>query len=103
MSKKFSKEYKEKLDIETKKMQEHLETKYRDDLDNLNRKSFQKKKEVEEQNLKITSLKEEIQAHINQIEALIEENTNKDAEIQRMKEEFEMSNFFDIYYTKTGF
>ena len=103
MSKNFNKEYKEKLKEETKKMQEHLEVKYKDDLDNLNSKSFQKEKEVEEQNQKITSLKEEIQAHINQIEALVEENTNKDVEIQRMKEKFEMSNFFDFYYTKTGF
>ena len=103
MSKKFNKVYKDKFDIETKKIQEHMEATYRDDFDRLNSKSSQNEKEIEEQNLKITSLKEKIQAQINQIESLEVENANKDIETQRMKEELEISHFFDIYHIKTGF
>ena len=105
MSKKFNKEYKKKLDIEIKKIQEHLEAKYRDNLDNLNSKFSQNEKEVEEQNIKIISLKEEIKVHINQLEALEEENKNKDVEIERMKEEFKVLPLpsFDLYHTKTRF
>ena len=76
MSKKFNKEYKEKLDIEAKKIQEHLEAKYRDDLDSLNSKFSQNEKEVEEQNLKIISMKEEIKTCIDKIKSL-EENKKR--------------------------
>ena len=105
MTNKFNKEYKEKLDIETKKMQEHLEVKYKDDLDSLNSKFSQNEKEIEAQNLKITSLKEEIKVHINQKETLEEENKNKDVEIERMKEELKVLPLtsFDLYHTKTRF
>ena len=105
MSKKYNKEYKEKLDIETKKMQEHMEAKYRDDLDSFNSKFSQNEKEIKEQNLKMISLKEEIKVHINQIEALEEENKSKDVEIERMKEEFKVLplSSFDLYHTKTRF
>ena len=52
--KKYSKEHKEKLDIETKKILEHLEAKYKEDFDSLNSKFSQNEKEIEEQNLKIS-------------------------------------------------
>ena len=104
MSKKFKKEYKEKLDIETKKIQEHVEAKYRDDLDSLNSKFSQNEKEVEEQNLKIISLKEEIKTYIDKIKSL-EENKKEDIEIEEIKEESKVLSLttFDFYHTKTGF
>ena len=104
MSKKFNKEYKEKLDIETKKIQEFLEAKYRDDLDNLNSKSSQNDKEIEEQNLKIISLKEEIKTYIDKIKSL-EENKKESTEIEEMKEDFKVLPLttFDFYHTKAGF
>ena len=103
MSKKLSKEYKEKHDIETKKIQEHLEAKFRDDLDNLNIKFSQNEKEIEEQNLKIISMKEEIKTHIDKIKSL-EENKKEDTEIEEMKEESKVLPLttFDFYHTKTG-
>ena len=70
MSKKFNKEYKEKLNIETKKIQESVETKYKDDFDSLNNKFSQNEKEIEEQNQKIISLKEEIKTYIDKIKLL---------------------------------
>ena len=104
MSKKFNKEYKEKLDIETMKIQEHLEAKYRDELDSLNIKSSQNEKEVEEQNLKIITLKEEIKTYIDKIKSL-EESKKKDIEIEEMKEESKLTPLitFDFYHKKTGF
>ena len=104
MSKKFSKEYKEKFDTEAKKIQEHLEEKYRDDLDNLNRKFSQNEKEIEEQSLKIISLKEEIKTYIDKIKSL-EENKKEDIEIEEIKEESKVLPLttFDFYHTKTGF
>ena len=102
MSKKYNRESKEKLDIEIKKIQEHLEEKYRDDLDNLNSKFSQNEKEVEEQNLKIISLKEEIKTHIDKIKSL-EENRKEDIEIEEIKEESKVLPLttFDFYHTKT--
>ena len=104
MSKKFSKEYKEKLDIEAKKIQEHLEAKYRGDLDSLNSKSSQNEREIEAQNLKIISLKEEIKTHIDKIKSL-EENKKEDTKIEETKEESKVLPLttFDLYHTKTGF
>ena len=104
MSKKFNKEYKDKLDIEAKKIQEHVEAKYRDNLDNLNSKFSQNKKEVEEQNLKIISSKEEIKSHIDKIKSL-EENKKEDIDIEEIKEESKVLHLttFDFYHTKTGF
>ena len=104
MSKKFSKEYKEKLDIEIKKIQEHLEAKYRDDFDNLNSKFSQNEKDVEEQNLKIISLKEEIKTYIDKIKSL-EENRKEEIKIEEIKEESKVLPLttFDFYHTKTGF
>ena len=104
MSKKFSKEYKEKLDIEAKKIQENVETKYRDDLNSLNNKFSQNEKEVEEQNLKMISLKEEIKTHIDKIKSL-EENKKKEIKIEEIKEESKVLPLttFDFYHTKTGF
>ena len=104
MSKKFNKEYKDKLDIETKKIQEHLETTYRDDLDSLNSKSSQNEKKIEEQNLKIISLKEEIKTYIDKIKSL-EENKKEEIEIEEIKEESKVLPLttFDFYHTKTGF
>ena len=104
MSKKFNNEYKEKLDIETRKIQEHMEAKYRDDLVNLNSKFSQNEKEVEEQNLKIISLKEEIKTYIDKIKSL-EENKKDNIEIEEMKEESKVLPLttFDFYHTKTGF
>ena len=104
MSKKFNKEYKEKLDIEAKKIQEHLEAKYRGDLDSLNSKSSQNEREIEAQNLKIISLKEEIKNHIDKIKSL-EENKKEGTEIEEMKEESKglPLTTFDLYHKKTGF
>ena len=104
MSKKFNKEYNDKLDIEVKKIQEHVEAKYRDDLDNLNSKFSQNEKEVEEQNLKIISLKEEIKTQIEKIKSL-EENKKEYTEIEEMKEDSKVPPLttFDFYHTKTGF
>ena len=104
MSKKFNKEYKEKLDIEIKNIQEHLDAKYRGDLDSLISKSSQNEKEIEEQKLKIISLKEEIKTYIDKIKSL-EENKKKDIENEEMKEGSKVlpSNIFDFYHTKTWF
>ena len=113
MSKKFSKEYKEKLDIEAKKIQKHLEAKYRGDLGSLNRKSYQNEREIEEQNIKITSLKEEIKTHIDKIKSL-EENKKEDTKIEEIKEDTKIEEMkeeskvlplttFDLYHQKTGF
>ena len=103
-SKEFSKEYKEKIDIETNKIQEHLEAKYRGDLDSLNRKSSQNEREIEAQNLKIISLKEEIKTHIDKIKSL-EENKKEGTKIEEMKEESKVLPLttFDFYHKKTGF
>ena len=86
MSKKFNKEYKEKLEIETKKIQEHVEAKYKDVLDNLNSKFSQNEKDVEEQNLKIISLREEIKTYIDKIKSL-EEIKKEEIKIEEIKEE----------------
>ena len=113
MSKKISKEYKEKLDVEAKKIQEHLEAKYRGDLDSLNRKSSQNEREIEAQNLKIISLKEEIKTHIDKIKSL-EENKKEDIKIEEKKEDTKIEETkekskvlplttFDLYHKKTGF
>ena len=104
MSKKFNKEYKDKLDIETKKIQEHVEAKYRDDLDSLKSKFSQNEKEVEEQNLKIISLKEDIKTYIDKIKSL-EENKKEDIKIEEIKEESKVLPLttFDFYHTKTRF
>ena len=74
-----------------------MEVKYRDDLDILNSKSSQNEKEVEEQNLKIVSLKEEIKS--------LEENKKEETEIEEIKEESKVLPLktFDFYHTKTGF
>ena len=74
-----------------------MEVKYRDDLDILNSKSSQNEKEVEEQNLKIVSLKEKIKS--------LEENKKEDTEIEEIKEESKVLPLktFDFYHTKTGF
>ena len=104
MSKKFNKEYKEKLDIETKKIQKHLEVKYRDDLDSLNNKFSQNEKDVEDQNLKIISLKEEIKTYVDKIKSL-EENKKEEIKIEEIKEESKVLPLttFDFYHTKTEF
>ena len=104
MSKKYNKEYKEKLDIEIKKIEENVEAKYRDDFDNLNSKFSQNEKDVEEQNLKIISLKEEIKTYIDKIKSL-EENKKEEIKIEEIKEESKVIPFttFDFYHTKTGF
>ena len=104
MLRNFSKEYKQKLDIENKKIQEHIEAKYRDDLDSLNVKFSQNEKKVEEQNLKIISLKEEIKTYIDKIKSL-EENKKEDIKIEEIKEESKVLPLttFDFYHKKTGF
>ena len=104
MSKKFNKEYIVKVDIETKKIQEHLEAKYKEDLGNLKNKFSQNEKEVEEQNLKIISLKEEIKTHIDKIKSL-EEIKKEETKIEEIKEESKVLPLktFDFYHTKTRF
>ena len=99
MFKKFNKEYKEKLDIEAKKIQEHMGAKYRDDLDSLKSKSSQNNKEIEDQNLKIFILKEEIKTHIDKIKSLEE---NKSEEMKEESKSLPLTTF-DFYHTKTGF
>ena len=104
MSKKYNKEYKEKLDTKAKKIEENVEAKYRDDLDNLNSKFSQNEKDVEEQNLKIMSLKEEIKTYIDKIKSL-EEIKKEEIKIEEIKEESKVLPLttFDFYHTKTGF
>ena len=104
ISKEYYKKCEEKLEEETKKMKEQLENQFRDDFDNLNSKSVKQEAQLEDLNRNITNLKEEINTCNDQVEELKKENINKEAELERVKEEIKSiyAPFFDLYHTKTA-
>ena len=101
----YSQDYQEKLEKETENVKKILDDKYKAEIEDLKHQLNQKVAQIDQQNSKISSLKEKVRDQISQISEFEEEQKNRDVKNESLKEEIEsgIKCFFELYHTKTRY